>query len=198
MASITFEVGSINERVVTTKFGQKKVYDLLATDGTKYSYGFKDPARAGIAVGTTISGEATIDRFGTKLDPDSVRLGGVPTGTGGPSPLPVSPPSYTKKAWEPTPAKVFPVPATHGDMAIIRQNALTNAVSTVADFVATQPAEKWPDLDKWSDMVITIAYKYQKFSSGHRELEAIGRLQDLGVNATDINTAVDASIKGAE
>ena len=196
MTAVTFEVGSVNERIVTTKFGQKKVYDLISSDGTKYAYGFKDPARAGIIVGTVVSGEATVDRFGTKLDPDSVRTGGSAPPTGGAVPVTPTPPY--KKAWEPAAAKVFPVPPTHGDMAIIRQNALTNAVSTVADFVATQPAEKWPDLEKWSDMDITIAYKYQKFSSGHRELEAIGRLQDLGVNATDINTSVDASMMKEE
>ena len=55
MAMYTFTVGSINARDVTTKYGPKKAYDIIGTDGTKFSYGFTDPAKSGISVGTTAS-----------------------------------------------------------------------------------------------------------------------------------------------
>lgn len=190
--NVTFTVGTINERVVNTKFGAKKAFDLISTDGTKYGFGFTVPSKVGITTGTEVSGEATTGSYGLSLDPKSVRVGG-----GGGITTPVSSGAAVSSSYVPKKAfveKVFPVPPTHGDMAIIRQNALTNAVATVADYVATQPAEKWPDLDKWGDMVIDVAYKYAKFSSGHREMEAIEKLRGVGVSSLDLASAVDASV----
>jgi hypothetical protein len=59
---------------------------------------------------------------------------------------------------------VFPVPHTHGDMAIIRQNALTNAVNwwNINNTVAMER-------DEAIEEMIKIAYKFAEFSSGHRE-----------------------------
>lgn len=190
MTTYTLEVGSINARDVTTRFGPKKAYDLIAADGTKYGFGFTDPARSGISVGTTISAVGTVGKYGVSLDPKTVSLGkvaGAVSGATAPSPAGSSRPSggYGQRP--------FPVPLTNGDTAIIRQNALTNAVATVADFVATQPTEKWPDLDTWTDMVISTAYKYAEFSSGQREVKKAKALQGV-MTAEEIHTAVEESV----
>lgn len=188
MTMYNFKVGSINERNVTTKFGPKKAYDLIAEDGTKYGFAFADPARSGISVGSVVSCSGETDRFGIKLDPKTVTVGGVLSETAS------TPTSAPKSAPYGSGAKVFPLPKTHGDTAIIRQNSLTNAVATVADFIATQPTEKWPDLDTWTDMVITTAYKYADFSSGQREVQAVQKMQAVGMQARELTAAVEAHI----
>lgn len=52
--------------------------------------------------------------------------------------------------------KVFPVPADHGDMAIIHQNSLTNAIKFY------ELTGKTPDVAG----VIDLAYEFADFSSG--------------------------------
>lgn len=173
MSAQTITVGSIDARTAHTKYGPKNAYDIFGTDGTKYQFGFKDPAKQGLAVGTTFVAEVSTGKYGPSIDPATVSIGGTP--------VPKSVNKVTGK--ETSYAKPFPVPALHGDMAIIRQNSLTNAVATVADFVATRPSEEWPDIDKWTDMVIDVAYKYAKFSSGHREAEVVEKAKGLSALA---------------
>lgn len=68
--------------------------------------------------------------------------------------------------------KPFPLPREHGDTAIIRQNALTNAVATVGHSIGIVDSAGMPtSLDALSDMIIKLAYKYANFSSGN--LDAI-------------------------
>lgn len=197
MAHQTFQVASIKSRDVTTKFGQKKAYDLFDTTGNKYGFGFTDPATRGINVGSFVTGDVTVDKFGAKLDGKACTVASTGTVSAVADVGSASAPSSGggKKDFVP---KVFPVPATHGDMAIIRQNALSNATAMVSDFVATLPAEKFPAIDAWTDMIIDVAYKFTKFSSGHREAEAIARLSGAGVPGTDISAALSAQVGNDE
>lgn len=190
---VTFEVKSINERKVNTKYGMKSAFDFIATDGSKYGFGFNNPSKYGITIGTKVTGNVSTGPYGMTLDKEGVSIGGdaamtptpaVSSGGGG----------FSRGAG--ASGRPFPVPTTSGEMAIIRQNALTNAVATVADFVATQPSEKWPDLDTWTDMVITVAYKFAKFSSGQRETEAMKRLAGSGVaEPAELSAALDSAIE---
>lgn len=186
MSTASFKVEQIDSRTVTTKYGPKNTYTLVGSDGNKYSFPFTDPAKSGISVGTVVSGPVKSTKFGFELDPKTVTVGGEVVEGASPAPVRPSTGSYGR------PEKPFPLPKTHGDTAIIRQNALTNAVATVADFVATRPTEEWPDLDKWTEMVITTAYKYAEFSSGQREVERIKAMYGAGVTAADIHTATDS------
>ena len=132
----------------------------------------------------------TSNSYGPQIDPKTIRVGaGAATPTTDAAP-PAAPTAVPRSAYRSD--RVFPIPTTHGDMAIIRQNALTNAVATVADYIATLDASKWPDLSAWKDMVIETAYDFAKFSSGQREVEAISRLTGAGVPASHIAAAVDA------
>jgi len=197
MATQTIQVASIKSREVTTKFGLKKAYDLYDSVGNKYGFGFADPARQGINIGTFVTGNVEVDKYGSKFDPKTVTA----SATGSASPVPDAGTSaqagsgsgsgYAKSAYK---EKVFPVPPTHGDMAIIRQNALSNATALVSDYVATLPAEKFPKLDEWTDMVIDVSYKFAKFSSGHREAEAISKLTGAGIPGTEISAALAAQV----
>lgn len=187
----SFEVAEIKERIANTRNGPKPVFDLVGTDGRKYGMAFTNPSRSGISVGTVVNANGEEDKYGIKLDPKTISIGGKVTSGGAVAPAKSagSPSSY---------GKVFPLPPTHGDTAIIRQNALTNAVATVADFIATQPTEKWPDLDKWTDMVIDTAYKFAEFSSGQREVKAIKKLHSVGMEADELNAAVRQHLGEAE
>jgi hypothetical protein len=188
MSTYSFEVQTINARDVTTKFGPKKAYDLIAADGTKYGFGFTDPTRSGIAAGSVVSATGSVGKFGVTLDPKTVTVGGSVNASATQPPPKAT--GYASRG-----EKVFPLPTTHGDTAIIRQNALTNSVATVADFIATQPTEKWPSLDEWTDMVITTAYKYAEFSSGQREVKAMKRIHSVGMEANELKAAVDAHLE---
>lgn len=187
MTNVTFEVAAIDPKTVNTKYGPKNTYTLVNSAGDRYQMGFTDPTRMGIRVGTTVSGLTKEDKYGTHIDAKTITVGATSA-----TPPPAPPPRTAAKSATPKP---FPLPPTHGDTAIIRQNALTNAVSTVADYIATQPTEKWPDLDTWTDMVIDTAYKFAKFSSGQREVEMRAKLMKVGADAAALTgaTATDSS-----
>jgi hypothetical protein len=186
-------VAAIKSREVTTKFGVKKVYDLYDTSGNKYALGFTDPATKGINVSCYVTGPTEVDKYGPKFDGRTITVSATPPVGGvsvaAPDSGSAATPAYSRPAYK---DKIFPVPPTHGDMAIIRQNALSNATALVSDYVATLPAEQFPKLDAWSDLVIDVAYKFAKFSSGHRESEAIDKLVKAGVPGTDISSALAA------
>lgn len=192
MSNTTIQVAAIKTRDANTKYGMRKVYDLYDGGGNKYAFGFTDPATKGINVSSYVTGPVETDKYGSKFDARTVIVsatppaGGVSASSAGAAP---SPASGFKSSYK---EKVFPVPPTHGDMAIIRQNALSNATALVSDYVATLAVEQFPKLEEWSDMVIDVAYKFTKFSSGHRESEAIAKLAGVGVPGTEISAALAA------
>ncbi len=57
--------------------------------------------------------------------------------------------------------KVFPVPADHGDMAIIHQNSLTNAIKLLE-----LRSGEGVGVDTSTEAVINLAYELAAFSSG--------------------------------
>jgi hypothetical protein len=189
MGNVTFEAMSVETQTVNTKYGPKPTFTIVATDGTRYKCGFKRPG--GVAAGTKVSGIVTPGKYGLELDVGTMTVG---TGGGGgtttpPETVNTPPPAYKGGS------RPFPVPKMHGDQAIIRQNSLGHAVSTVADYIATQPTEKWPDLDAWTDLVIKVAYKYADFSSGQREMAVHASLAKAGMGAEEIQKAMEAHNK---
>ena len=64
--------------------------------------------------------------------------------------------------------KVFPIPALHGDRAIVRQNSVTNAVKLITDSVHSTDEADWDEL---ADMVIAIARKFEAYSCGDLDME---------------------------
>lgn len=188
-----FQVASIKTREVNTKNGLKPVWDLYDSDGTKYGMAFSNPSTKGINIGSWVTGDVTDSQYGKNIDAKTISVstkdtsGSIPNA--GTSPPQATSP-YSKSAYK---EKVFPVPPQHGDMAIIRQNALSNATALVSDYVATLPAEKFPDLENWSDLIINMAYKFAKFSSGHRELEAADKLVGI-VPGAEISKALEKQL----
>lgn len=144
---------------VKTRFGMKKTYSLQI-DGTWYSCGFTDPRAS---VGEEVAFESTSGPYGEEIVKGTlVRTGGlvvapeprpVPTSSVGINPAPKSGPSVG--------VRPFPIPALHGDRAIIRQNALGHA----ARLVSTDPHRTVGD-DAVAERVISIARKFEAYACG--------------------------------
>jgi len=183
MAMVSGTVDSIGERMVNGKRGLVKVYDLYI-GGNKYGFGFKAPSSMGISVGTAVE-------FDTKGTYNNVDEGTLKISSSS-APGTVSTPATTGATVASLVPRmvsqggggrnaVFPVPVTHGDYAIIRQNALTNArelVTSVA-YTGTGSEEHWSHVSSWEDLVdrvLKTAYIFEDYTSGQREVKAAKQL----------------------
>lgn len=181
MATATGVVQGVYSKDVTTRFGNKKVWDIKLDDGQYYKNGFKKPIAD---VGDSVSIEYTVDKYGneiTSLIRSNTSSGAAPSLNDGGSTKPTpSPNQYSSNRGN----KPFPVPSDHGDRSIIRQNSLTNARELVVAQclkVGTIPSSSMP-LDSLVDLIIATAYKFEEYSSGDREVKAVDSLMEA--NAT--------------
>lgn len=111
-------------------------------------YEFMGPAYPGLAPATPLAARAA---------PYSPPTPGAPAG----SPAP-SAPSYS--------GKPFPLPRSHGDTAILRQNALTNSVKIHGDARANSGVPD-DEMEAYTNSIIRTAYKLASFSSGALDSE---------------------------
>lgn len=173
MTTATGVVKGIYNKDVKTKFGMKKVYDLLLDDGNYYKQGFKKPI---CDVGDSVTIEYNVGQYGneiTSLIRSGTSSGAAPlavSGGGSQTSQNASPNQYSNKGNKP-----FPVPSDHGDRSIIRQNSLTNARELVVAQVIKTASDGIP-LDTLAEMIIGIAYKFEEYSSGDREVKAVDSL----------------------
>lgn len=156
---MSYTVQDIMSKEVTTKFGPKPAYSIMA-NGERFQYGFKKPT---FAIGDEIDFQYTDGSYGKSVDVSSVQMikkgTGVPAPTGNPSGGTV--PTPARGSYSP-PVKVFPVPPTHGDRSIIRQNSISNAAKTVVD----GGFAKGKSADEVAAQIITIAQMFEAYSSG--------------------------------
>lgn len=159
---MSYIVENITTKEVTTKFGPKPAYTIVA-NGERFSYGFKKPA---FKIGDEIDFQFTENTYGKNVDLTSVQL--IAKGTGAPAPS-ASPSTAPAKAYG-APAKVFPIPALHGDRAIVRQNSITNATKAVADF--PDSTDHTATMDAYADLIIHVARKFEAYSCGDLDMQA--------------------------
>ena len=169
---------------VKTKFGVKKVYSMKGDDSTFYSFGFKDP---GVEKGDSVEFEFENDAYGNKVKFETIK---ITKGSG----AVVEPAATASKGvgfagrggYTPRQEKVFPIPLTHGDRSIIRQNSLSHAVAIVNG----SPFPTGTDLDETVATVIRVARKFEMYSAGDEErMNVEKRVSD------DVEEAVEAAIK---
>ena len=154
----------------TTKFGVKPVYNLNI-DGAQYSNGFNKPP---CNVGDTVEFEFTSGKYGNEIQKGSLMAKGSGTSTPGSAPTPTA--AAPARTYGP-PTKPFPIPALHGDRAIVRQNALTNAreLFTQCCLDDTLLVEGVAEILKHADAVIAIARRFEAYSCGDMDLEAANK-----------------------
>lgn len=155
---MSYTIENITTKEVTTKFGPKPAYTIVA-GGERFSYGFKKPT---FAIGDTVDFQYTENTYGKNVDLTSVRM--LSKGTGAPAPV-ASSGGGSKGSYSP-PSKVFPIPPLHGDRAIVRQNSITNATKALADYIVHSEADVGANIDEYADLIINMARKFEAYSCG--------------------------------
>ena len=163
MANTTVGVADISTKMVDTKFGAKPTYSIKGSDGQWYKCGFKKPS---CAVGDTVSFDYTEGKYGKDIDMASLaKAGAAPTAAAPSAPAASAPRSYGP------PTKPFPIPPLHGDRAIIRQNALTNARELYAVHMEINKQKDW-DAEVTATVIIALARKFEAYSAGDLDMAA--------------------------
>lgn len=160
---MSYIVENITSKEVTTKFGPKPAYSIVA-NGERFSYGFKKPA---FKIGDEIDFQFSENTYGKTVDMTSVQL--ISKGTGSPTPPPATATTAPAKAYG-APAKVFPIPPLHGDRAIVRQNSITNATKAVCDYFKDN--EGINSVDEYAELIIQVARKFEAYSCGDLDMQA--------------------------
>jgi len=168
---ITGEVVDTTSKVITAKATGKKfrVHYIELDGGEVINVGFKNP----YTVGAKVSIDAE-EKYGElkALNPNST---GNDSGT---TRQAASQPSSGGRV--PASGRPFPVPKTSGELAIIRQNALTNAVTMFCngalEFVPNKDDMK--SVDELIEEVIKMAYAFADFSSGQREVKLASVMEE--------------------
>jgi len=171
MTMMTGIVEAISTKDVNTKFGNKPTY-ALKVNGTWVKCGFKNP-NAG--AGDEVEFDGNTGTYGLETKAVNVLRKGA--GTPAPAATSNSTPVPTRTTGSGYAAKVFPIPALHGDRAIVRQNALARATDI---YIAARGGKPW-ELDASNlDFVISLARKFEAYTAGDLDMaEAIAENEEV-------------------
>lgn len=172
MTTVSGVVVDVGSKTVNTRFGAKLTYDIKLDDGNYYKFGFKKPP---VNVGDTVSFSYAAGKYGNEADINSVKITGASTGTAAhPSIAAATSVTSGRGGYRP-----FPIPPDHGDRSIVRQNALTNARELVCNYYPIEDATK-EQLVEAADIIIELAYKFEAYTSGQREVDAAEEIMKGG------------------
>ena len=155
-----YKIQNITSKEVNTKIGMKPVYSVQV-DGEWYGHGFRKPA---FKIGDEVAFTFTDGTYGKKIDEGSVRV--IKEGDASAAP----PASVAPARPFGPPAKPFPIPPLHGDRAIVRQNALTNAREAVAALGKYRDEDEMRD-DEYANRIIAMARMFEAYSCGDLDLQ---------------------------
>ena len=152
-------VEELGTKKVNTKFGEKNTYSIKVT-GNWVRCGFKDP---GANVGDEVELDGVTGTYGIETKSVTILARGSGTlSSVGSSSTPAKS-SYSSNA------RVFPIPALHGDRSIIRQNALARAVDLYIGARGGKPFE----LDSvTTSIAINMARNFEAYTAGDLDLAA--------------------------
>ena len=160
MTMMTGIVEAVSTKDVNTKFGLKPTFSMKV-NGTWVKCGFKSH---NASVGDEVEFDGNTGTYGMETKAvNIIRKGtggaapsaGVTSSTAGAAPAK----SYSSGYKE----KVFPIPALHGDRAIVRQNALARATDM---FIAAHGGKPFGLEESSLDMVIKFARKFEAYTAG--------------------------------
>lgn len=147
------------------KTGRPMTIHKIIIDGTAYECGFKKPS---FGIGNAVEFDSLV-KYG-KAVAENIRAAGYAATT-----VPTAAPKSTASGGsggrpDHGPKKEFPVPLLHPDRSIIRQNALGHATKLYCD---GGWAVNEDDLAKAAEKIIEIAYQFEEYASGQREVNAL-------------------------
>ena len=157
MSMMTGTVESISTKDVNTKFGTKPTFSMKV-NGTWIKCGFKDP---GVQVGYEVEFDGISGTYG--VETKSVNV--LKKGGGTPAPAKEASVSAPKAVYGGS--KVFPIPALHGDRAIVRQNALARATDL---YIAARGGKPFELEGGNLDFVISLARKFEAYTAGDLDM----------------------------
>lgn len=163
----TTTVTQISNKTATTKFGPKPTFSFKGDDGEWYSLGFKKP--------TFVVGDEVKFEFASSAYGNQVQDGTLSVAKKGMTKMPDSKPATQQGQY----AKPFPIPALHGDRAIIRQNALTNAREIMVAAHGGHVGAFTVDINDFAEDIIALARKFEAYSAGDLDLaKATKRMEE--------------------
>lgn len=156
------KIEAVSTKIVKTKRGDSPTYAFKGDDGQWYNVGFDNPE---VMKGDEVQFDFESTKFGNKVAFESFkvvkRVDGAATPTG-------DKPPYARKAFgAPQQSRPFPIPLLHGDRAIVRQNALTNARELYTAGVLVFNSA--PDSDTAVKQIVAIARQFEAYSCGDVE-----------------------------
>jgi hypothetical protein len=158
MQTISGLVSAVNPRHFTSKAGKATTVWTAIIDNQEVEMGFEQPS---FNVGDTVSLDVEMNRF-NKLAPVQP---GKPRNSGGPARSSGGGRAAGGGKFTPKP---FPLPPTHGDTAILRQNALTNANAAVNNYLTTQGGA-YDTVEDYEEQVLKTAKRFVGWTSGNEE-----------------------------
>jgi hypothetical protein len=175
MTMMSGVVQQVSTKEVNTKFGPKPTYSIKV-DGKWVKCGFKNP---NVEAGHQVDFDAVAGTYGleTKLV-NIISKGTAPSAVA----ETVAAPAVTQRPAYSS-SKVFPIPALHGDRAIVRQNALARATDL---YISARGGKPW-DLDESNlDFVIKLARKFEAYTAGDLDLaEALAEDTNVPVTSNE-------------
>ena len=181
MTMMTGVVEAVSTKEVNTKFGAKMTYSMKVNNAW-VKCGFKDP---GVQVGYTVDFDGITGVYGVEAKAVNITNRTVaaapstaaPAGVGGAVATAAPKAAYSSGYKE----KVFPVPALHGDRAIVRQNALARATDL---YIAARGGKPF-DLETTTlDLVIKFARKFEAYTAGDLDMAEM-MMEESAANAAD-------------
>jgi hypothetical protein len=151
----------------------------MKVNNTWIKCGFKDP---GVQVGFTVDFDGITGTYGVEAKAVNITSRtaaaapstAAPAGVGGAA----APKAVYSSGYK---EKVFPVPALHGDRAIVRQNALARATDL---YIAARGGKPF-DLETTTlDLVIKFARKFEAYTAGDLDMAEM-MMEESAANAAD-------------
>lgn len=174
MTTIDSTVAGFDTKPIHAKTGKTyTAHYVITADGDKIAVGLKQKYSLG-------------QRINIDVETKYGELKEVGPATGAPTPKNATPANKVPVSSGGSPSgRPFPVPELSGEMAIIRQNALTNAREVVLNASALSlpqeatKAERDQFYDTAIEDILRVAYKFADFASGHREVKAARQRSNL-------------------
>jgi len=161
MVMMTGVVEAVSTKDVTTKFGVKPTYSFKV-NGNWIKCGFKNPS---VDVGYTVDFDGVTGTYGVET-----KAVNVTSRTAAPIPETTAAKVSLKTfgGGGGYKEKVFPIPALHGDRAIVRQNALARATDL---YIAARGAKPFELEESTLDVIIKFARKFEAYTAGDIDMQ---------------------------